>query len=312
MTMVRPTPKGFRDLNLNLLVALERLLATRSVRLAAEACGVTQSAMSHTLAELRLQLGDALLVRRGNEMLLTPRAEALALPLADALRGLAQALVPPAPFAPETSERRFVIAASDVAAITVLPPLMARVAVEAPGVEIALIPYDRARIGAALAAGEVDLAVGPPPGDAGAGLATRALYASEFVVAMRKGHPASTGVLALDLDAYCGLGHVVVSVGGIGQSPIDVLLARRKRTRRIVARVPYFLVAPEIVATTDLVLTAPRQAVVRVAAARALRLFEPPLPLARTKIAMYFHPRFADASAHRWLREVLAGAVASV
>jgi DNA-binding transcriptional LysR family regulator len=305
MTMKRPAA-GFRGLNLNLLVALERLLATRSVRLAAEACGVTQSAMSHTLAELRSQLGDALLVRRGNEMLLTPRAEALAVPLADALRGLAQALVPPVPFDPRTTERRFVIAASDVAAITVLPPLMARVAVEAPGVEIVLVPYDRTQIPAALVAGEVDLAVGPPPGDAGAGLSMRALYTSEFVVAMRKGHPAAKQ--PLDLDAYCALGHVVVSVGGIGRSPIDVLLARRKRTRRIGARVPYFLVAPEIVAATDLVLTAPRQAVVRVAGARGLHLVEPPLPLARTKVAMYFHPRFTDASPHRWLRDVLARA----
>ena len=64
-------------LNLNLLVALDALLQERHVGRAARRVGVTQSAMSHTLRQLRTLLDDPVLVRSGNEMLPTPYAEQL-------------------------------------------------------------------------------------------------------------------------------------------------------------------------------------------------------------------------------------------
>src|SRR5262245_2944373 len=80
-----PPPAFLRDVNLNLLVSLEALLEERHLGRAALRLQVTQSAMSHGLRQLRSLLGDELLVRSGNAMLLTPRAEALAAPLARAL-----------------------------------------------------------------------------------------------------------------------------------------------------------------------------------------------------------------------------------
>ena len=69
------------EINLNLLVALGALIDECSVSRAAERLGVTQSAMSHSLRQLRELLGDRLLVRGPRGMLLTPRAEALRAPL---------------------------------------------------------------------------------------------------------------------------------------------------------------------------------------------------------------------------------------
>ena len=66
---------------LRLLTSLEALLETRSVSQAADRLGVSQPAMSRTLARLRDQLGDPLLVRSRGGMVPTPRAEALAGPL---------------------------------------------------------------------------------------------------------------------------------------------------------------------------------------------------------------------------------------
>src|SRR5688572_19876343 len=71
-----------RRVDLNLLVTLDALLAERSVTRAAARLGVTQPAVSHALGRLREMLGDPLLLRSGREMELTPRAEALAEPLA--------------------------------------------------------------------------------------------------------------------------------------------------------------------------------------------------------------------------------------
>ncbi len=65
------------DADLNLLVALNALLSEGSVSRAAERLGLSESAMSRTLARLRETTGDDLLVRAGRAMVPTPRALAL-------------------------------------------------------------------------------------------------------------------------------------------------------------------------------------------------------------------------------------------
>jgi hypothetical protein len=58
------------DIDTNLLLALEALLAERSVTRAAARLGVGQPAMSHSLARLREHFGDPLLIRRGRDLAL--------------------------------------------------------------------------------------------------------------------------------------------------------------------------------------------------------------------------------------------------
>jgi DNA-binding transcriptional LysR family regulator len=65
------------DADLNLLIALNALLSEGSVSRAAERLGLSESAMSRTLARLREATGDELLVRAGRAMVPTPRALAL-------------------------------------------------------------------------------------------------------------------------------------------------------------------------------------------------------------------------------------------
>src|ERR1043166_8512586 len=118
--------------NLNLLVALDGLLSQRSVTAAARRVRVTPSAMSHSLSELREQLGDPLLVRSGRGMVLTPRAEALVGPLHALLKDAERLLRGGADFDPATTSRRFVIAAPDFIATLLLPQLLDVLAREAP------------------------------------------------------------------------------------------------------------------------------------------------------------------------------------
>src|SRR3954454_9609823 len=60
--------------DLNLLVALDVLLAEGSVARAAQRLRLSASAMSRTLARLRKATGDPLLVRAGRGLVPTPRA----------------------------------------------------------------------------------------------------------------------------------------------------------------------------------------------------------------------------------------------
>ena len=63
--------------DLSLLIALDALLQESSVTRAAERVGLSTPAMSHTLARIRDRLGDPILVRAGQGMVLTTLAETL-------------------------------------------------------------------------------------------------------------------------------------------------------------------------------------------------------------------------------------------
>ena len=76
---------NLNSLDLNLLVALDALLREANVSRAAMRIGLSQPAASHALQRLRDLIGDPLLVRTGARMELTPRAQALRAPLAQAL-----------------------------------------------------------------------------------------------------------------------------------------------------------------------------------------------------------------------------------
>ena len=68
---------NFAALDLNLLRVLDALMRERSVTRAGERIGLSQPAVSNALTRLRKILGDELFVRRGTDMLPTPRAEAI-------------------------------------------------------------------------------------------------------------------------------------------------------------------------------------------------------------------------------------------
>ena len=135
----RPAPKRAQEsgpnlasMDLNLLVALEALLAEASVTRAAARVGLSQPAMSNALARLRRQFGDPLLVRAARGMALTERAQALREPLAGAITSVREVLSPSRSFTPRESDRIFAIAATDYAEVVLLPALLTRLHRGAP------------------------------------------------------------------------------------------------------------------------------------------------------------------------------------
>src|ERR1700756_5389612 len=121
------------SLDLNLLVALDALLREANVSRAAMRIGLSQPAASHALQRLRDVLGDPLLVRVGARMELTPRAQALRGPLAQALDQV-RGLFIPDDFDAARSERHFRLKMPDLAVEPLVPPLMKKLDAAAPGV----------------------------------------------------------------------------------------------------------------------------------------------------------------------------------
>lgn len=298
-------------IDVNLLVAFDTLARERSVTRAAERSGVTQSAMSHTLRRLRDMLGDPLLVRGRGGMVLTPRAQALVVPLRAGLRSLARALAEPEPFDPAQAHRCFRIASPDLFDILATPALLQHLQQHAPGIDLALVPRP-ADLGQALETGELDLAIEPVLLDEqpftrgpalGSELRQRTLFRDSMRCFVRAGHPLA-GRRRISVKAYAELDHLLVSPTGEGAGLVDRYLREQGLSRRIVLRVPHFSSALAILATTDLVLTAPRS-LGRSPLVDDVVDFAVPLALPEHAIAMVWHPRYAEDPGHRWFRDTM-------
>src|SRR5438477_1432933 len=139
---VSPDPPSRPRMNwgafdLNLLIVFDAVMQERSVTRAGSRIGLSQPAMSHALNRLRHMLKDELFVRTPDGMVPTPRAEALAEPLRNALSDMQHALEPAA-FDPATSDRRFALAVNNYAAVVLASPLVAAVSAAAPGIYLDL------------------------------------------------------------------------------------------------------------------------------------------------------------------------------
>ncbi|RKG91331.1 LysR family transcriptional regulator [Corallococcus terminator] len=303
-----PDEVDLAGINLNLLVALDALLKEAHVTRAAARVGLTQSAMSHALGQLRELLDDALLIRGRGGMVLTPRAEQLAAPLRRGLVELQRALRNEPAFEPATASRRFTVATRDYFGSALLPSALELLGREAPGVDLTVLHVENTTYPALLESGEVDLVVVTPPVETGPGLRQQKLFTEDFVCVVRKGHPRVRKTL--DLDTYVKLSHVLISPRGDGVGAVDRVLAQRGLPpRRIALRVPYFLIAPLVVTRSDHVLTAPRRLIAAFSQAYPLQVFAPPLPVPSFDMIQVWHERFDGDPAHQWLRGFVARAV---
>lgn len=289
-----------RDLDLNLLRVFDAVLAGRGVTVAAARLGLTQPAVSNALARLRAAFGDALFVRAAGGMEPTPFARELAEPLRQALALLESALAHGPGFDPATSRRGFRFYMSDLGQIEFLPPLVERLRRDAPGVRLEAVGLEPETVGAALAAGSLDLAMGFLPG-LGPPVQRRALFRDPYVCLVRAGHPFAR---RLTRRRFLAASHAVVAYRG-GHRVVEEVLESAGLGPRIVLRVPHFTVVPMVLERTDLVLTLP---------ARVARVFErgghfrslpPPLPIPPAEVAVHWHERFHADPGNRWLREQL-------
>jgi DNA-binding transcriptional LysR family regulator len=298
-------------IDLNLVLALDALLAERHVTRAAARLGVTQSAASHALARLRDLFGDQLLVRgpRGT-MIPTTRALALAPAISRVLTDLSAALRGDATFDPATDRRTFRIATSDYVELVLMPRFVERIRRVAPNINVWCHPL--ADHGDELLADStVDVVLGLPRGTARpAGSFEKILFDESFTCIVRKNHPLAD--TRLTLPRYCAAPHLLVAPRATPGSLVDDALAARGRSRRVALAVPHFLVVPYLIASSDLIATLATRVAATFADSLGLVMLPPPVELPRFEIALAWHERNRDDAAHRWLREQLLAVAAEL
>ena len=292
-----------RRIDLNLLVALEALLDEKNVTRAAHRLGMSQPAASRALGRLRALFSDALLVDGPGGYVLSSRAEEVRPVLRGILAGVGEMLEANS-FDPATATGRIRLLMPDLQAAVLAPHLLARLAREAPSLDLDIVAPGTNGI-EALEHGVADAMVALID-EAPAGIHRRRLYDEELVTLMRADHPALAGKLTL--DRFLALEHIVVSVTGVGPAPVDEVLARMGRTRRVKLRVPNFFAAVEIAARSDLIMTLPSSLARAAANMRRFVSLPPPLDLGSFTMSLAWHARQQDAPRHIWLRRAIVTA----
>jgi len=293
---------NLNSLDLNLLVAVDALLKEANVSRAAMRIGLSQPAASHALQRLRDLIGDPLLVRTGARMELTPRAQALRAPLAQALDQV-RALFVPDGFDASTSERQFRLMMPDLAVELLMPPLMEKITRVAPNVRIDVVPWRGPAIFTAEFARTIDIVISI--GNAFSGFHRQLLYTDSDALAVRRGHP--VGAKLKRREIFLDARHVAVVIRGQSQDLIDTWLRAKGIERRIALVVSGYLEALHVTARTDLVAFVPRRLISALSKQLSLSSVAPPLDPGIDEQFMFYPTRAQMDPGSVWLRDIMLG-----
>ncbi len=306
-------------IDLNLLIYLDVLLRERSVTRAADQLKITQPAMSNSLKRLRALLNDPVLVRTSEGMVPTERALELEPIVRGVLLTLEEHLQQERDFDPRESQKVFRIMASDYAASTLIPPLLAKLRYLAPYTTLDLMTPSDVTFHD-VENGKVDMAINRFD-QLPQSFHQTVIWRDDFSCLLSSRNPIRDD---FTLANYLKGRHVWVSKTGfgvgVGMNPEDVqklgwvdeALARIGEKRNICVFTRNYHVALHLAKEQDLIATLPT---------RAARLYQddpnvvilpPPFPIPPIDLQLIWSPLLNKDASHIWLRRLITETAATL
>lgn len=288
-------------IDLNLVRVFVTIYETGSVSGAAERLHVTQPSVSYALGRLRDQWADPLFKRTRDGMQPTVLASQLYGSFRSSLTDIERAVALTRKFEPEVSTRRFRLALSDLGEVFFLPHVLRGLQVQAPLVELEVIQLEIDRLDEWLKTGKIDAAVcnrSYLPVQAKCEL----MFVEHYVCMARSDHPRIGSTLSM--EQFLGERHVVVSAG-TGHHFVEDRLREASIERTVSLRVPHFSVLPEIISTSDLLVTLPHRVASVYAERNGLKTLALPFTVPAFEVSLHWHEHSGDNSAQRWFCEFL-------
>jgi DNA-binding transcriptional LysR family regulator len=304
-TLGAMSAEPLRNLDLNLLLALDALLDERNVSRAAVRLGISQPSMSASLARLRRHFGDELLQRQGNRYQLTALGTQLAARIPAVLVGVRRVFDATLDFDPAVADREFTLTVSDYAAAILGEPLAELTMRQAPGVRLRFqqnTPTALDDIEDTLRA--IDGLI--MPHGFLSGLPVTDLYEDSWVCLVASDNDQVGDALTLaDLAA---LPWVVTYYGLTAYTPAMRQLQMIGVEPRIDVITESFLAVPFLLAGTARIGLLQATLARRLAAAARVRVLPCPWAVVPVKEALWWHHSNEADPAHAWLRATLAEA----
>jgi DNA-binding transcriptional LysR family regulator len=293
----------FHKLDLNLLVALDVLLAERSITRAAKRLHLSQSSTSGVLARLREYFKDELLTQVGRNMVPTPLAESLSNPVRSILLQIHSTIETRPAFVPEESDRHFRVIASDYPTSVLLADVTRQLGLLAPKITMEILAPDDAPADR-LDRGEVDIMILPEkymlPGHP-----SEMLYEDTLSCMIWASNTLVTD--SLPLEQYLSLGHVATSWGGRRLPGLEEwFLKNAGLTRHIEISVGNFNSLPLLVIGTNRVATMHTRLGRMFANYYPVRLLKAPMEMPPVVMRMQWHRFFDTDPGHVWFRQLVS------
>lgn len=292
----------FNKLDLNLLVALDALLAERNISRAGERVHLSQPAMSNALARLREYFADELLAAQGRQMVLTPRAVSLIEPVREVLMRIDSTITNPPVFDPAKATRTFVLLLSDFTTAVFVPAMLEALYKEARGIGIELRMLNDRPI-EQLEQGDADLLIIPAQ-YVSPDHPSESLFEEQYLCVTWSGN--SRIQEELTFNDYLECGHVVANYAtGQQRAAFDSwFLDRFGIKRHVEVSAPTMAALPRMVVGTDRIATVHKRLALQAEQILPIRLWQPPLevPTLVQKLQWHRH-RHADP-ALTWMREL--------
>jgi len=292
--------RNIRDLDLNLLVALEVLLEELNISEAAKRLSVTQPAMSNILSRLRKTFDDPLLVRSKGTMLPTPLAVELTTPIGIALTQIRDQVIKRKPFDPKISKHTFNVALHDYEGLLIMPKFGDSWRNSYPNICIqsksptAMHPIDE------LINGTIDFSTGPTLVEREK-IYRKKIITDSFVCMVSSQSNLAKGKMTL--DKYTNAQHIYIAPHGGMSGKVDEFLHSKGLARTVRFAVSEFSIVPWVIMQGDLVVTLPEKAAKQFATIFPLKIFKLPLDLPMVNIYLSWHERTHKSLPHLWLRE---------
>jgi DNA-binding transcriptional LysR family regulator len=297
----------FRQLDLNLLVALHTLLDEKNITQAGKRLHLTQSAMSGALARLRQYFGDDLLVQVGRRMVPTPLGESLIEPVREILIKVKSTIETRPGFDPTTSERRFSLMMSDYCATVLMLDVAQRAETLAPNVTFEIVSNNVEDPLGYLDRADIDLNVMPStvllqehPHEV--------LFEDDFVCIAWTGNDRIGE--SITLEQYLELGHVSCQfLRGRTPTVDEWYLRHHGHARRMEVLATTFNAVPLQVVNTRRIATIQRRLAEYYAALLPIRLVPAPIDLPVLVETVQWHRLFDADPGILWLRSLLRDSV---
>ncbi|TXS48155.1 LysR family transcriptional regulator [Streptomyces sp. t39] len=295
------------SLDLNLVVALRALLEERNVTRAGQRVGLSQPAMSASLARLRRHFDDDLLARVGGHYELTALGQVLLDRTATACDLLERLFTSQADFDPATEAREFTLIASDYAVAVFGAALARTVHAEAPGITLRFVrtPITIIDDTATLLSTTDGLLM---PHGVVTGMPYSDLYTDEWVFLVAEDNADVGDTLTRDDLARLPW----VAYQRTYDAPAVRQLAMLGIEPRVEVSADSFQSLPFLVEGTGRIALLQRRLALLLSGSAAVRLLDPPYDAVPLRQALWWHPVHAHDAAHTWLRETAVRVAAAM
>ncbi len=296
---------NINTVDLNLFLVFQAIHSTRSVTLAGERLGMTQSAVSNALKRMRERFNDPLFVRTNEGMVPTLLADRLIGYIEAGIAQFTQAIDQGESFDLASSKRVFRIAINDIGQLVMMPRLLSEVRKLAPHIGFETVDASIGDTRQKMMHGHVDVALGSWEafGDT---FYQQRIFDETFVVLMSSSNPAAAG--GLTLERYLAAEHIAYRPNGTTNSELVQTLTRAglMEQRHVVLTAAHSLGLSSIVAASDLLLTLPKRLAEAMVASRDdLVIAAAPFDVVPFAIRQQWHERFHADIGNRWLRQMV-------